>query len=175
MASRTGTNAFVDILSATTTFTPSGVSTTDFRRRVISTFNGKQCNWLVMHNIAVNPVPVASLTGSNTSCDGRQVNYRNRWNANEFFRNGTSLGPISVQIPFRVPTLLPDSITVEVTNSNSCTTLSSPIVMTLQCQQRYFNFAGNILCEGSLPAFTASPAVGHILSVLYQQYPKRLE
>ena len=50
----------------------------------------------------------------------------------EFFRNGASLGPASTTATLsRSDLVTGDQITVEVTNTNSCTTLSSAITMSV--------------------------------------------
>ena len=80
----------------------------------------------------------------------------------EFFRNNISFAGPSASNVVTTTTSNGDQITVEVTNTNSCTALSSAITMSVSNPPAAAISSGltaDTMCEGDLPVFTASPAV----------------
>ena len=166
--SRIGANPFANIAGATTqNYTPTTglATTTQFQRIAVATFNGVSCNETSnIITISVDPLPTASLIGTNTACVGDTVNFTATGGVRyEFFRNGASLGPASTTATLsRSDLVTGDQITVEVTNTNSCTALSSAITMSVSNPPAAAISSGltaDTMCEGDLPVFTASPAV----------------
>ena len=70
---------------------------TQFQRVAIASFNGVTCNDTSnVITVSVDPLPTASLIGTNTACIGDTVNFTATGGVRyEFFRNGASLGPAS--------------------------------------------------------------------------------
>ena len=162
--SRIGTNSFTDISGANSvTYDPSTLATTtDFRRVARSDFNGVQCidisNFVT---IAVDPLPVATLIGSSTACVGEIVQFTASGGVTyEFMRNGiTFVGPSATNV-VTTTTNNGDQITVAVTNTDGCTEVSAPIVMSVSNPPAAALSSGltaETMCEGDFPIFTASP------------------
>ena len=164
--SRIGTNSFTDIASTNSiVYDPSLLATTtDFRRIARSEFNGVTCTDISNFiTIAVDPVPTATLVGSNTACIGEAVQFTASGGVTyEFFRNNISFAGPSASNVVTTTTSNGDQITVEVTNTNSCTALSAPITMSVSnppAAALSSGLAADTMCEGDFPVFTASPAV----------------
>ena len=166
--SRIGANPFANIAGAITqNYTPTTglATTTQFQRVAIASFNGVTCNDTSnVITVSVDPLPTASLIGTNTACIGDTVNFTATGGVRyEFFRNGASLGPASATATLsRNDLVTGDQITVEVTNTNSCTALSAPITMSVSnppAAALSSGLAADTMCEGDFPVFTASPAV----------------
>ena len=120
---------FTDIATNSIVYCPLLATTTDFRRITRSEFNGVTCidvsNFIT---IAVDPVPTATLVGSSTACIGDTVQFTASGGVTyEFFRNNISFAGPSASNVVTTTTSNGDQITVEVTNTNSCTALSSAI------------------------------------------------
>ena len=165
--SRTGTNTFVNIPGATSqNYSPTTAiaTTTDFRRLARASFNALTCDEASnIITIAVNPVPVASLIGTNTACVGEEVSFSaTGGTVYQFFRNNISLGPASASnVVTRTDFVNGDQIKVAVTNSNSCTAESSVLTMSVSnspAASISSGLTGDIMCEGDFPVFTAGPA-----------------
>ena len=172
--SRTGANPFVPITGANSiTFDPSLLATTtDFRRVARSDFNGVQCidvsNFVT---IAVDPLPLATLTGTSTACLGEAVQFTASGGVSyEFMRNGiTFVGPSASNVA-TTTTNNGDQITVAVTNTDSCTAVSAPIVMSVSNPPAAALSSGltaETMCEGDFPIFTASPGSAGLTYTFY--------
>ncbi|MGB1449602.1 MAG: beta strand repeat-containing protein, partial [Flavobacteriaceae bacterium] len=165
--SRTGTNSFIDIPGATSqNYSPTAALafSTDFRRLARASFNALSCDEASnIISVSINPAPTATLIGTNTACIGEEVSFSATGGvAYEFFRNNISLGPQSAtSVVSRTDLVNGDQIKVAVTNSNSCTTESSVLTMSVSnppAATISSGIAGDIMCEGDFPVFTAGPA-----------------
>ncbi|MDO7602928.1 MAG: hypothetical protein MUQ85_03250, partial [Flavobacteriaceae bacterium] len=165
--SRIGTNTFVDISGGTSqNYTPSVLSSsTDFRRVVINSFNSESCEDVSNFvSITISPIPSATLVGNRISCVGDSIAFTASGGVSyEFFRNGTSLGsPSSVNTISRSDLLNGDQITVQVTNSDGCSSISSSIEMSITAKPSASISSGltlETMCSEEFPIFTAGPLV----------------
>ncbi|MDB2346022.1 hypothetical protein N9V61_04305, partial [Flavobacteriaceae bacterium] len=165
--SRVGTNTFVDISGANTqNYAPSALSTsTDFRRIVQNSFNSVVCEDVSNFvSITITPAPAASLVGTNTACVGDSVLFTASGGVSyEFFKNGTSLGATSTTNTISRSDLLNgDQITVQVIDLNGCSSISSPITMSITPKPSASISSGltaDTMCSEDFPIFTAGPLV----------------
>ncbi|MDA8898075.1 hypothetical protein N9I46_01655, partial [Flavobacteriaceae bacterium] len=165
--SRIGTNTFVDISGATSqNYTPSVLSSSiDYRRVVINSFNSESCEDVSNFvSITISPLPSATLVGNRISCVGDSIAFIASGGVSyEFFRNGTSLGsPSSVNTISRSDLLNGDQITVQVTNSDGCSSISSSIEMSIIAKPSASISSGltlDTMCSEEFPIFTAGPLV----------------
>lgn len=106
-------------------------------------------------NTTVNALPTVGLTSnatSNTICAGESVSFTATGGSTyEFFVNGSSQGSASSTSTFVSTTLSnSDVVTVEVTNSNGCSAISSGITMTVNALPTVtVDAATDVLCHGA--------------------------
>ena len=174
--SRQGANPFADISGATAqnyTATTGLTTTTEFQRIANATFNGVSCSETSnVITIAVTALPVATLTGTNTACTGEVVNFTASGGVTyEFFRNGVSLSASSTTATLsRTDLVTGDQITVEVTNTDGCMSVSAATVMSISNPPAAALSSGLIaetMCEGDFPIFTASPGSAGLTYTFY--------
>ena len=117
-------------------YTPSSVvTTTDYRRITFATFNGQTCQVIsAVVRITVDAAPTVTLSGGTTPiCAGDDVTFTAAGGAfYEFFVDGVSQGATSTSNTTSITGLTDgQQVTVEATNAQGCTALSSPTTISV--------------------------------------------
>ena len=163
--SRIGSNPYSDIIGANSeTFTPSSVTTTtDYQRKVISTYNSVVCDMISASvRVTVDSNPDVFLSAASTSiCAGDSVIFTASGAVSyEFFVSGISQGATSTSNTKTISGFTDGQlVTVIGENAQNCFTTSSAVTITVNPIPSGSLSSGltlDTMCKGDYPIFTAT-------------------
>ena len=163
--SRIGSNPYSDIIGGNSeTFTPSSVTTTtDYQRKVISTYNSVVCDMISASvRVTVDSNPDVFLSAASTSiCAGDSVIFTASGAVSyEFFVSGISQGATSTSNTKTISGFTDGQlVTVIGENAQNCFTTSSAVTITVNPIPSGSLSSGltlDTMCKGDYPIFTAT-------------------